>query len=207
MRKVIFIFVAFILIMVCIEWVDACPEVKTDKEMFKRNLTYADMYEYKDSTYDYVIRYPSFFSEQPNDAGHTRFCYNDPWATVVLEGYTLRDQGKSIRETKNSLAQLLHATSEEMGDDYFILSGPQYEQEGRRQRQNESLIEGYSFYSKFIRNGKLWFVYTMVYPDKYHDVLTRLFKEIDEWQIWKRPRLKIKQAVDQTPKAVPEEPK
>ena len=58
--------------------------------MFKRNLTYAEMYEYKDSTYDFVIRYPSFFSEQPNDVGHARFCYSDQWATVVLEGYTMR---------------------------------------------------------------------------------------------------------------------
>lgn len=65
--------VAIILVAASIDWIDACSEVKTDKEMFKRNLTYADMYEYKDSTYDFVIRYPSFFREQPNDAGHARF--------------------------------------------------------------------------------------------------------------------------------------
>ena len=164
--------------------------------MFKRNLTYADMYEYKDSTYDFVIRYPSFFSEQPNDAGHARFCYCDQWATVVLEGYTLPHQGKSVREASDSLAQLLHATMLKHGEDYFILSGPQFER--------GSLIEGYSYYSKFVRNGKLWFVYTMVYPDRYQDVLTRLFQEIDEWKIWERPHLQLKQGESQTPKAVSE---
>ena len=160
MRKAIFIFIAIILVAVSVDWIDACSEVRTDKDMFKRNLTYAEMYEYKDSTYDFVIRYPSFFSEQPNDVGHARFCYSDQWATVVLEGYTMSNQGKSVKEASDSLAQCLHATMQKQGEDYFILSGPQYEK--------GSLIEGYSYYSKFIRNGKFWFVYTMVYPDRYH---------------------------------------
>ena len=58
-------FIAIILVAVSVDWIDACSEVRTDKDMFKRNLTYAEMYEYKDSTYDFVISYPSFFSEQP----------------------------------------------------------------------------------------------------------------------------------------------
>lgn len=190
MRKAIFIFIAIIMVAVGIGWIDACSKVKTDKDMFKRNLTYADMYEYKDSTYDFVIRYPSFFSEQPNDAGHARFCYCDQWATVVIEGYTLSSQGKSVKEASDSLAQCLHATMQKHGEDYFILSGPQYE--------HESPIEGYSYYSKFVHNGKFWFVYTMVYPDRYQDELTRLFNEIDHWQIWKRPHLQLKQSVTQS---------
>jgi len=53
-------------------------------------------------------------------------------------------------------------------------------------------------------NHKLWFVYTMIYPDNYKDVLTRLFKEIDDWQIWERPHLQLKQGESQTSKAVSE---
>jgi hypothetical protein len=53
-------------------------------------------------------------------------------------------------------------------------------------------------------NGKLWLVYTMVYPDDYKDVLARMFREIDEWQIWERPHLQLKQGESQTPKAVSE---
>ena len=104
----------------------------------------------------------------------------------------MSNQGKSVKEASDSLAQCLHATMQKQGEDYFILSGPQYEK--------GSLIEGYSYYSKFIRNGKFWFVYTMVYPDRYYDVLTRLFKEIDEWQIWERPLPKLKQGENQTPR-------
>ena len=192
MKRFMQMIVAIILVAASIDWIDACSVVKTDKEMFKRNLTYADMYEYKDSTYDFVIRYPSFFREQPNDAGHARFSYSDQWATVVLEGYVLPQREKSIREASDSLAQIVHATMQKLGDNYFILSGPQYE--------GGSIIEGYSYYSKFVRHGKFWFVYTMVYPDRYHDVLTRLFKEIDDWQVWERPRLQMKQGEDQTPK-------
>ena len=192
MRKAIFTFIAIIIVAVCIDWIDACSEERTDEEIFKRNLTFAEMYEYKDSTYDFAIRYPSFFSQQPNDAGRARFCYADQWATVVLEGYTLSNQGMSDKEAKDSLAHVLHATKQKQGKYYFILSGPQYE--------DGSPIEGYSYYAKFIRHDNRWFVYSMVYPDRYHDALTRLFKEIDDWLIWEHPHLQLKQGEDQTPK-------
>ena len=51
-------------------------------------------------------------------------------------------------------------------------------------------------------NNKLWFVYTMIYPDDYKDILARLFKEIDDWQIWERPRPQLKQGESQTPKTL-----
>ncbi len=88
--------------------------------------------------------------------------------------------------------QQLHATNQKRGKDFFILSGPQYEQ--------GIYIEGYSYYSKFVKNHKFWFVYTMVYPDRYKPVLTRLFKEIDDWQVWERPHLQLKQGESPYPK-------
>ena len=57
MRKAIFIFIAIILVAVSVDWIDACSEVRTDKDMFKRNLTYAEMYEYKDSAYDFYSKF------------------------------------------------------------------------------------------------------------------------------------------------------
>jgi hypothetical protein len=105
-----------------------------------------------------------------------RFEYGDQWITVVIESHVMHDNGQSLKEGIDSLAQVLHATDSKLGSDYFILSGPQCE--------NGSLIEGYSYYSKIIANHKLWFIYTMVYPDDYKDILARLFKEIDDWQIW-----------------------
>ena len=200
MRKTIFIFIAVILVAVSIDWIDCCAELKSHKEIFGRYLTYADMYEYKDKDYDYVVRVPSFFNAQPDslqsEKGRMRFDYADQWITLVIESHVMNSGGMSLQAGIDSLAQVLHATESKKGKDFFILSGPQYE--------NGSRIDGYSYYTKIISNQKLWFVYTMIYPDDYKDVLARLFKEIDDWQIWGRPHLKLKQGKDQTPKSVSE---
>ena len=219
MRKAIFIFIAIVLVAASIDWVRSCSGLKSHKEVFGRELTYADMYEYKDADYDYVVRVPSFFTAQADslqdEKGRMRFEYGDQWITVVIESHVMHNNGQSLKNGMDSLAQVLHATDRRLGSDYFILSGPQYENgrssESHQARLNGrvvtdegetsgSLIEGYSYYTKVMANHKLWFVYTMVYPDDYKDILARLFKEIDDWQIWERPRPKLKQGESQTPK-------
>ena len=200
MRKAIFIFIAIILMTANIDWLRSCGDLKSPKEVFGQQLTYADMYEYKDTDYGYVVRVPSFFSVQPDslqeEKGQMRFEFSNQWIIVVIESYVMNNNGQSLKNGMDSLAQVLQATDRKLGSDYFILSGPQCE--------NGSRIDGYSYYTKIMVNHKLWFVYTMIYPDNYKDVLTRLFKEIDDWQIWKRPHLQLKQGESQTPKAVSE---
>ena len=87
MRKAIFIFIAIILVVVSIDWIDCCADLKSHKEVFGRYLTYADMYEYKDKDYDYVVRVPSFFNAQSDslqeEKGRMRFEYGDQWITVA----------------------------------------------------------------------------------------------------------------------------
>ena len=200
MRKAIFIFIAVILVAASVDWIDSCAELKSHKEVFGRQITYADMYEYKDKDFDYVVRVPSFFTAYPDslqeEKGRMRFEDGDQWITLVIESHVMNSDGMSLQAGMDSLAQMLKATDRKLGSDYFILSGPQYEQGNR--------IDGYSYYTKIMVSHKLWFVYTMVYPDDYKDILTRLFKEIDDWQIWERPHLKLKQGESQTPKAVSE---
>ena len=190
MRKAIFIFIAIILMAASIDWIHSCAELKSHKEVFGRYLTYADMYEYKDKDYDYVVRVPSFFTAQPDslqeEKGRIRFEYGDQWITVVIESYVMHNNGQSLKDGVDSLAQVLHATDRKLGSDYFILSGPQCE--------NGSRIDGYSYYTKIMVNHKLWFVYTMIYPDDYKDVLTRLFKEIDDWQVYEDQHTGISRA-------------
>ena len=180
MRKVIFLFIAIVIVTASIDWIEACSEVKSHKEVFGRMITYAYMHEYKNKDYDYVVRVPSFFTAKPDslldEKGRMRFEYGDQWITVVVESHVMNNNGMSIKDGMDSLAQVLHATDRKLGNDYFILSGPQYE--------NDSRIDDYSYYSRFVSRGKLWFVYTMVYPDRYHDYLGRLFKEIDDWQVF-----------------------
>ena len=200
MRKAIFIFIAIILMTANIDWLRSCGDLKSPKEVFGQQLTYADMYEYKDADYGYVVRVPSFFSVQPDslkeEKGQMRFEFSNQWIIVVIESYVMNNNGQSLKDGMDSLAQVLQATDRKLGSDYFILSGPQCE--------NGSRIDGYSYYTKIMVNHKLWFVYTMIYPDDYKDVLSRIFKEIDDWQIWERPHLRLKQGESQTPKAVSE---
>jgi hypothetical protein len=200
MRKAIFIFIAIILMVANIDWLRSCGDLKSPKEVFGQQLTYADMYEYKDADYGYVVRVPSLFSVQPDslqeEKGQMRFEFSNQWIIVVIESYVMNNNGQSLKDGMDSLAQVLQATDRKLGSDYFILSGPQCE--------NGSRIDGYSYYTKIMVNHKLWFVYTIIYPDDYKDVLTRLFKEINEWQIWERPHLRLKQGESQTPKAVSE---
>ena len=200
MRKAIFIFIAIILVAANIDWLRSCGDLKSPKEVFGQQLTYADMYEYKDADYGYVVRVPSFFSVQPDslqeEKGQMRFEFSNQWIIVVIESYVMNNNGQSLKNGMDSLAQVLHAIDSRLGSDYFILSGPQYE--------NGCRLDGYSYYSKVVVNHKLWFVYTMIYPDDYKDVLSRIFKEIDDWQIWERPHLRLKQGESQTPKAVSE---
>ncbi len=66
MRKAIFIFIAIILVAASIDWIRSCSGLKSHKEVFGREITYADMFEYKDTDYDYVVRVPSFFTAQPD---------------------------------------------------------------------------------------------------------------------------------------------
>ena len=200
MRKAIFIFFAIILMTANIDWLRSCGDLKSPKEVFGQQLTYADMYEYKNTDYGYVVRVPSFFSVQPDslqeEKGQMRFEFSNQWIIVVIESYVMNNNGQSLKNGMDSLAQVLQATDRKLGSDYFILSGPQCE--------NGSRIDGYSYYTKIMVNHKLWFVYTMIYPDDYKDVLSRIFKEIDDWQIWERPHLRLKQGESQTPKAVSE---
>ena len=198
MRKTIFIFIAAIVTCACVSWVRWCSSNRTAQERFAHRLTLADMYEYKDEDFGYTIRYPSFFSDgsiedsEANDEGCARFVHYEEGATVVIEGYAIRNNGMSPKKGMDSLGEALHATNRRLGNNSFTLSGPQYE-EGRP-------ISGYSYYSKFVAHRKLWFVYTMVFPDTYRPALSRMFKEIDGWQVWEKPKLRLKQGENQTPK-------
>ena len=190
MKKTALLFVATLVILASIDFIWPFTTERTDGDVFGQGLNTAEMQTYQDPDLGFTVRYPSFFAVQPDSldeyTGHVRFSYDNEWATVVLECYALRNYGQSLKSGMDSLAQVLHATDCKLGSDYFILSGPQYE--------NDSRIDDYSYYSRLVSRGKLWFVYTMVYPDRYHDHLGRLFKEIDDWQVFEDLRTGISRA-------------
>jgi hypothetical protein len=93
MRKAIFIFIAVILVAMSVDWIHSYADLKSLKEVFSRHLTYADMYEYKDKDYDYVVRVPPFFNAQLDslreEKGRMRFDYADQWITLVIESHVI----------------------------------------------------------------------------------------------------------------------
>ena len=121
MRKGIFIFIAILIVAANIDWIGSCETERTDVELFEHNINHAKMYEYKSEDYDFVIRVPSFFSEMPDslkeDRSRLRFRFNDQWSAVVIEGYTIYNEGKNLKEGMDSLAQTLRATNRKLGND------------------------------------------------------------------------------------------
>jgi hypothetical protein len=190
MKNTALLFVAAIAIMTSIDFIWPFTTKMTDGDVFEQGLNTAEMLTYQDPDLGFTVRYPSFFIVQPDSldeyTGHVRLSYDNEWATIVLECYALRNNGLSLKNGMDSLAQVLHATDRKLGSNYFILSGPQYE--------NGSRMDDYSYYSRFVNWGKLWFVYTMIFPDRYHDHLGRLFREINEWQVFEDQRICISRA-------------
>lgn len=187
MRKAAYIIIAIIVLMASIDFICSFGNEKTDEELFARKLNESKMLTYHDPDFGFTVRYPSFFIEQPDslddNVGYARFSYGNYWANFILECYATRNYDLSPKAGMDTLARMLHATQRMLGKDYFILSGPQYE--------NDCYMDDYSFYSKYVSRGRLWYVYTMVYPDRYHDHLGKLFKEINGWQVWELPHTNI----------------
>ena len=151
MKKTALLFIAVLVILASIDFIWPFTTERTDGDVFGQGLNTAEMQTYQDSDLGFTVRYPSFFAVQPDSldeyTGHVRFSYDNEWATVVLECYALRNYGQSLKSGMDSLAQVLHATDCKLGSDYFILSGPQYE--------NDSRIDDYSYYSRLVSRGKL----------------------------------------------------
>ena len=193
MKKTALLFIAAFVIMASIDVIWPFSTERSDGDVFEQSLNNAEMLTYQDSDWGFTVRYPSYFVVQPDSldeySDHVRFCYDNEWEKIVLECYALRNYDQSLKNGMDSLAQALHSTERKLGSDYFVLSGPQYE--------NDRRIDGYSYYSRFVCRGKLWFVFTMVYPDRYHDHLGRLFNEIDNWQVFEDHRPKLVQRYDE----------
>ncbi len=152
---------------------------RTPYSEFQTRIGMAPMKEYHDPDFGYSIQYPCFFQQEENTrddfTGHTRFSYTDH-TNIVLESYVTQNQSKDLAACADSLANLLHAGKTLLPDhSAFILSGPVYE--------NGVRIDGYSHYDKFIKSGKMLFVYSLTYPDTYKPALPRLFRLIEDWKV------------------------
>lgn len=184
MKKIFLI--AFILLMACNMYYSLTykGDIRTPYYEFKNRIGTASMNIYRDSDFGFTVEYPNFFQQEEKEKkdylGYARFVYSDE-VNIALECYVTPNRSGNLEACADSLAQKLHAHKTMMSSNTdkqssaFILSGPVYE--------NEVIVDGYSHYDKFIKSGKILFVYSLTYPDTYKPALTRLFQAIDNWKV------------------------
>lgn len=152
-------------------------EQRTPMSEFKSKVEMAPMKEYRDPDFGYTVKYPCFFQQEDTSLsqyqGYARFSFTNQ-ANIILESYITPNNSPTLLACADSLAQKLRC-ERTMKDSSFILSGPVYE--------NGVRTDGYSHYDKFIKSGKMLFVYSLTYPDSYKPALPRLFRLIDDWKV------------------------
>ena len=158
---------------------EVTKEQHTPMADFKTKVEMAPMKEYNDPDFGYVVKYPCFFQQEDTSIsgyqGYARFSFTNH-ANIILESYVTPNYSNTLQACADSLAQKLHSErTMQASNKAFILSGPVYE--------NGVRVDGYSHYDKFIKSGRILFVYSLTYPDSYKPAMPRLFKLIDNWRV------------------------
>lgn len=166
-------------------------EGRTPCSVFKERLEIAFMKKFRSPTYGYAIEYPEFFNKDgaETDNGDSynrraRFCFNNN-KNIVIESYVMPAPCKSAPDCARTLADSLHAKAEKpanvkkngscIGGNEFVLTGPLYE--------NGMPTDGYNHYTKYVKSGRMLFVYSLIYPRDYKQALQRMFRIIGSWTV------------------------
>ena len=149
-------------------------------QKLERAMRLAQMKEYQDEDYDYVVRYPSFFEQTVDslmEKGTCRFSFWQDSTEVVQTVFVEQNKDSlTLEQAMVKYASELHATQQKKGDDYFILSGHILTDDGK--------ITNRRFYVKFVKHRKLWFVQSLTYPEDCEKSIQRLIMEINNWKVW-----------------------
>ena len=152
-------------------------DIRTPYYEFKTRIGTAPLKTYRDTDFGYTVSYPCMFQQEDKQGdeylGHARFVYSDS-ANIILESYVTPNYSPNLQACADSLAEKLHC-DKTLQNSAFLLSGPVYE--------NGVRIDGYSHYDKFIKSGKMLFVYSLTYPDSYKPAMPRLFHLIEDWKV------------------------
>lgn len=177
-----FLFLAMLVFMAIMVWVSVHEKENNTplSQKLERAMRLTRMCEYHDKDYDYTVRYPSFF-EQTDDSlmekGCCRFSFWQDSMEIVQTAFVEQNQnGLTPEQAMEKYASDLHATQQQKGDGYFILSGHIYTDDGR--------ITSRRYYAKFVQHRKLWFIQTLAYPEECEQAVKRLIREIDAWKVW-----------------------
>ncbi len=152
----------------------------TVPETFGKMVNRSIMKVYHDPTLHYFVRYPSFFEQVPdsliNDFGCSKFRFCNV-VNIEITTYILNNvDGLSAQQGMDSIGRHRHATDKWFAKDSFIISGPLYWENGT--------VSGHYYHAKYVRHQRAWFVQELTYPQEYEQAVSRLVKQIDQWNVW-----------------------
>ena len=146
----------------------------------ERAMRLTRMMEYQDDDYGYTVRYPSFFEQTDDslmDEGCCRFSFWQDSTEIVQTAFLeLNPDSLTVEQAMAKYASELHATQQQKGNDFFILSGHIHSDDGQ--------ITSRRYHAKFVQHRKVWFVQTLAYPEDCEQAVQRLIHEIDDWKVW-----------------------
>jgi len=177
-----FLFLSMLVFLVFMIWMSVHEKENNSPlpKKLEKAMKLTRMKEHHDNDYDYSVRYPSFFEQTPDsllDKGCCRFSFWQDSTEIVQTAFVEENANSlTLDQAMAKYASALHATRQQKGDGFFILSGHIHTDSGA--------ITSRRFHAKFVKHRKLWFVQTLAYPEDCEQAMKRLIREIDGWKVW-----------------------
>lgn len=166
-------------------------EERTPCSILKERMDIAFMNVFCSPTYGFAIKYPDFFKKEEAETSNGDSCNDrirfhfDDNANIIIESYVMPAPCKSARDCALTLADSMHAKVKmpaqgksnrgNICGNGFILEGPLYE--------NGVPADGYGHYTKYVKSGRMLFVYSLIFPEDYKQALQRMFRIIGNWTV------------------------
>lgn len=183
MRTLLAFIFGFILLGAGLTLLKPDQSFRTYPEVLKELVEDAPLKTYRNDFYGYTVRYPELFTyeEMPEDTGKgfARFTYHNTAHLIIECDVQTENEIIPTARKMEEMARRLRAEKQVALRDSFILSGPLYDEAG-------SPVDGYRYHTKFVRQQKLWFSYTVYYPESCSDSISSIIRQIDDWQVWDR---------------------
>lgn len=178
MKGLLVAFAVFVSVGVGLSLARRLRSMQTFEEVLESCVDNAPWTTYRDEFYGYALSYPSFFEREPQTAsGCVRFSY---WNVerLVMESIVEIDLAQTpVARKMREVAEARKADCCRVVDqDSFVVAGVLPEAEG--------LGRGYRYYTKFVRNHKVWLSCSLYYPQRCESALGSLFGMLDVWKDW-----------------------
>ncbi|NPD92405.1 hypothetical protein [Xylanibacter muris] len=146
-------------------------------EIMSEVINRAPITAYHNKFYGFKAQYPKCFIMQETgyDSTHAKFEYS-LYENIAIEFSVFKNTMDDMSPDKWPVfAERKDTTVTKVGNDAFIVEGLLY--------CDGTPYPDHSRYAKYIRNGKLWFVYSVTYPNECHKAAERIRGLISQWHL------------------------